>query len=326
MVAFLPMVAMIAALFGMGAHVLKPRLPQYTFQVKEFPLLRWINGNWKTRIGAGVKLQNDNYVPIDVHALSFDLFYPDWQGTLVHIGQVQDKHQQQTQPQQPQQGQRVVSKPLPTQPDVPPTSTDNHKTSGVARGVVDADTQQQTQHSTTTTKSFHKPPTLWKLLPRAQFETLDEVFMQHFNMGHVSVLSSLSWDIFQKRGLLDIPSGGVIQIKANQKLPLTMSIICENTLDLWTLEMQGVTCELSNIEVGWGDISLASERLRNQVLLASSSSLSSSSSTTQPKKKDSKSKGGSVEDQFSKWMRKVKWEDYSQDDETTTSGAVVVSA
>jgi hypothetical protein len=168
MVAFLPVMAMIAALFGMGAHVLKPRLPHYTFQVKEFPLLRWINGNWKTRIGAGVKLQNDNYVPIDVHALSFDLFYPDWQGTLVHIGQVQDKHQQQQQ-QPHQQGERVVSTESKSL-----TTTVNHKTSTVARGAVapDSSTQPPPQTTTTTKSSFPKPPTpLWKLLPRAQFET-----------------------------------------------------------------------------------------------------------------------------------------------------------
>ena len=76
MVAFIPILASIFAIVGIG-QVFKPRLPQYSFQINQLPILKYINGSFKTKLGAGVKLQNDNYVPIDVHSLSFDLYYPN---------------------------------------------------------------------------------------------------------------------------------------------------------------------------------------------------------------------------------------------------------
>ena len=275
MVAFIPILASIFAIVGIG-QVFKPRLPQYSFQINQLPILKYINGSFKTKLGAGVKLQNDNYVPIDVHSLSFDLYYPNhWSkkknsslssnlektkseseldkyeitnhpftfNNLVHIGQVQDKYQQEKA--QPRSSSAIV------------TSVNDSSSSSAE----DSDDEVPTA-----TSNSKKEP-LWEMLPRQLFETVDHVFMELYNIGHLGVMSSLSWDIIMSGfGSLQVPSSGVIQVKANKKIPLTMSIICDNILNMWTLEMTGMSCQLSNIEVGWTNMEATIGKLRNEVL------------------------------------------------------------
>ena len=327
MVAFLPLLAGILALVGIG-QVLKPRLPHYTFRINQFPMIQWINGSFKTKLGAGVSLQNDNYVPIDVHSLSFDLYYPNrWASTttsstmlveedyndtdgfeidlyeydgkttdglskqkkknkskktssssstiaktfnnLVHIGQVQDKHQQE-QP-KPKKGflERLKKRRRRSSSSDSSSELAIKSSSAIEQyhdiSINDAN-ELSSSISSTSSHMSHKPP-LWEMLPRQLFETVDHVFMEPYNVGHVGVMTSLSWDILKSGfGTLQIPSSGVIQVKANKKLPLTMSIICDNVLNTWTMTMSGVSCELSNIELGWNNMELAISKLRNEVL------------------------------------------------------------
>ena len=320
MVAFLPLLAGILALVGIG-QVLKPRLPHYTFRINQFPMIQWINGSFKTKLGAGVSLQNDNYVPIDVHSLSFDLYYPNrWASTssvlveedfndtgyeidlyeydasntddgltkqknkkkskskktstinkafnnLVHIGQVQDKHQQE----QPKPKKGLFDKIKQRRRRSSSSSSSDSlelaiKSSTAIKDFKDATTSNDDNDNELSSQVSHKPP-LWEMLPRQLFETVDHVFMEPYNVGHVGVMTSLSWDILKSGfGTLQIPSSGVIQVKANKKLPLTMSIICDNILNTWTMTMSGVSCELSNIELGWNNMESAISKLRNEVL------------------------------------------------------------
>jgi hypothetical protein len=78
-------------------------------------------------------------------------------------------------------------------------------------------------------------------------------------------MSSLSWDLFKKWGVVMVPSSGVIHVKANSKVPMTLSILCDNALDTWTLEMQGLSCELASLDIGWIDLPTAVARLRTKV-------------------------------------------------------------
>ena len=228
MVAFIPALSMWVVGLLCAYQFAKPRLPHYSFQIKKFPVWRWVNGQLKTRLGAGVRLRNDNFVPIDVHALSFDLFYPDWHGTLAHIGNVQDT----------QQWQKKGPK-LSTQYD------------------------DEASIMTSLYSSASTAP-LWALLPRQSFETDDNVYVEP--AGGIKVLSSLGWDLVRQGGTLSIPSSGVIQIKAHSKFPLTLSILCDNLLDVTTLEMQGVICELDSVDLGWIHLPTAISTLRQSVL------------------------------------------------------------
>jgi hypothetical protein len=226
MVAFLPALSIwVVGLFCV-VQLFKPRLPTYSFRIQNM-VPNFIHNRFKARLGAGVKLTNHNFVHIDIHALSFDLFYPDWKGSLNHIGHVHDAQQRMD------------------------TSTSTS-------------TESNNKGSAITDAILSSSPPLWALLPRQSFETTDEVFMQpHGNLG---VLSSLSWDVLRLGGTLQVPSSGVIHLKANSRVPMTLSIMCDNILDTWSLEMQGVSCELYAMDLGWLDLPDTVQRLRSKVM------------------------------------------------------------
>jgi hypothetical protein len=101
---------------------------------------------------------------------------------------------------------------------------------------------------------------VWVLPPRQDFETIDDVVM--IPNGGANVMSSLSWDIFQKMGVLQVPLTGVIQVKADGKVPATLSMICDNLLNTWKMEVRGISCTMDSLEPGWSDLTKASDRLR----------------------------------------------------------------
>mmetsp|Transcript_25371 Transcript_25371/g.54108 ORF Transcript_25371/g.54108 Transcript_25371/m.54108 type:complete len:251 (+) Transcript_25371:152-904(+) len=115
------------------------------------------------------------------------------------------------------------------------------------------------------TKRDKKKDAIWTLGPRRAFETIDDVIMVPTNAGS-KVFSSLSWDAFQKSGVLQLPLSGVFHIKANGKIPLSMSMICDNNvLDTWRMEFQGISCRLDAVGPGWTDLAKESERLRSKL-------------------------------------------------------------
>ena len=122
--------------------------------------------------------------------------------------------------------------------------------------------QQQHRH-----QQKQQPPStpLWRIAARQTFETNDQVLMIPVKLGW-GVLSSLFFDLIRKYGTINLPSSMVIHIKANKKIPLTLSILCDNELNTWSLEMIGVTCELDSVAVGWYDLSSEVTKLRSSVI------------------------------------------------------------
>lgn len=254
MVALLPSVGFwIIAGLAVFHQFVKPKLPKYSFQINQIPTLKWVGGlDVRTKLGAGVKLRNDNYVKIDVHALSFDLYYPDWRGSLNHIGHIHDKEQ--------------------------------------LNGSADEAPRR--------TKARKKSPPLWSLAPRAEFSTQDHVFVQP--AGGIKVLSSLGWDLLAQSGELIIPSSGVIHIRANSQVKVTLSILCDNVLDALTLEMQGMECEMDSLKIGWLDMASSVSNLRNFVMDTHRYSGGSVISKPAPP---------SFHDEFERAANKVSWTD-----------------
>ena len=80
-------------------------------------------------------------------------------------------------------------------------------------------------------------------------------------------MSSLTWDIFKFGGVVHLPSSGVIHMKANKQIPMTLSMLCDNALDAWTMEVQGLSCQLDNLELGWSDLSTAIDKMRSKIIV-----------------------------------------------------------
>eukprot|EP00536_Pseudo-nitzschia_multiseries_P015083 jgi/Psemu1/216796/e_gw1.817.8.1 len=216
---------------GLVAFMANPRLPTFSFKVlKLYPTLLH-DSTPAFSVGADIRLHNANFITAEVYAFSFDLYYPDWEEKLKYIGQVTDVLQKQKGgPQDIENG-----------------------------------TASKTINATKTSAKKYKKEVIWTLAPRSDFEKVDDVVMVPTNAG-TKVFSSLSWDVFQKSGILQVPLSGVFHIKANGKIPLSMSMICDNNvLDAWKMEFQGVSCRMDYVGPGWTDLTIESARLRSKL-------------------------------------------------------------
>lgn len=90
--------AAIVALLGTATVLLAPKIPVYEFAVIYPPIL-WFGDSWaelKATLHAKLHIQNKNLIQSDVHAATFDLFFPTWDGDFVHLAHVEDRHQPNT--------------------------------------------------------------------------------------------------------------------------------------------------------------------------------------------------------------------------------------
>jgi hypothetical protein len=237
MVAFLPLLSVCLTSLT-AVFLLYPRLPRYSFTIRS-AAPRWYRElGFRAKLGAKVMLHNDNHIAIDIHALSFDLYYSDIWGNTQLLGNVQDTRQREIHLLQ----QQEIIVPI--------------QTSAAAVETVAALVEEAAFASAATP--------LWHMEARKQFETYDSVLMAP--IGGLTVVANLLWDMIHQWGVVKVRSTGTIHIKANRQMPLTLNILCDNLLDAWTLEMQGMECELDRLDVGWKDIPQAMEGLRVKLL------------------------------------------------------------
>jgi len=263
-----PLVWLFGGLFAGAAvqQVLKPRLPAYRLDIRPWDdpwaalaqHVRVDNHNQKaaglaSAVPAAVSFFNDNYLNLDVHALWFDLFYMDWDGKLQHIGEIRDRQQ-------------------------------------IERGASSSSlsTSSSRNNSTKTTKM-----PLWSIPGRSQFAIKDTLYIGSLWSCAMGMLtnSRFYYSLYKGAGHVAMPTTGVAHLRANGQAKLTVSFVCDNIINTWTLSVQGVDCTLRELAPGWTNLTLATDSLRTyaqQELVAQESghvmgdSSSSSSAESSP--------------------------------------------
>uniref|UniRef100_A0A7R9ZIZ2 Uncharacterized protein n=1 Tax=Craspedostauros australis TaxID=1486917 RepID=A0A7R9ZIZ2_9STRA len=289
--------SMFAGFSGSGlAYLAKIRLPVYNFQIQQFPTLVRDKASTSSllpayfaRIGANISLTNDNFVPIDVHAMSIQLYYPTWSNTLpkqqyYRMAHIRDERQEYNDPLwKIQSSSTDVDFHAEWNTDVAKTTTTN-KSKGKGKSINDSknmtqedaiqyfiqkekDKQEklqtrrrrrekdQQQHSMAPSlNASASDATLWKIPARDQFSIQDHVLVDH-QMSVMGVPRLLYDLIFVNRGAhIHVPSSGVLHIKA-LGAPATVGIVCDNIFHVWSLTMEGYTCDLAGLPQvgGWSD-------------------------------------------------------------------------
>jgi len=213
-----------------------PRLPVYKLQLlplQTMPVFDFTENfgltNFKSKLVTNVEFFNENYMNIDVHALTFDLFGPNWRGELKHIGQIQDRNQHIGQIQE-----KKLRK-----------------------------LQQRTGKKQQNVKISSDP--MWQIAPRADFSTTDELYVTPYLRAMLTIMARLLYGLWQGSGSLVMPTTGVIHIKARlgnaPGTPFTVSIVCDNVVDAWTLLITGAECTMQQLTPGWKKM----ERALNQI-------------------------------------------------------------
>lgn len=76
-------------------QVLKPRLPVYRLEpILGFPRFKW-DDNYNILLGVpmSVSMHNDNFMEVDVHSLTFEMFYMNQEGSLLYLSDIKDHNQ-----------------------------------------------------------------------------------------------------------------------------------------------------------------------------------------------------------------------------------------
>lgn len=202
-------------------HELMPKVPLYKVQVKNWPLLFWSDGDFVTTLETNVVMDNVNYVKTDIHAIAFDVYFPNFDGTLHHIGHVRDK----------------------------------------------AHYKASTEYKTIDTTSIPTPETpLWTMHARKQFQTSDQMHMRVPPMQMLKSIGHLLWQAIKGRGKIRMPATGVAHVKASNSAKVTISMTCDNELNIFTMNMEGRKCSLDKLATGWIHMDDEADRLRAHTL------------------------------------------------------------
>ena len=211
-------------------YELMPRVPLYSVRVTNIPwpwLLRWNRrrGEIQTTLKTDVTMDNVNYVKTDIHAIAFDMYFPNFDGQLLHIGHIRDKA---------------------------------HYMASLEDYHVESDVKIKTPEQP-----------LWTMQARKTFQTQDDM---HMNISPKQIITSvghLLWQAVKGRGTVTLPATGVAHVKASNSAKVTISMICDNELNVITMNMEGRKCTLDKLATGWIHMDDEVDRLRSHTLTLS---------------------------------------------------------
>lgn len=84
----------IAASIIVTHQVLKPRLPIYRIRpLLGIPRITWDENELMLGMPVSVSMHNENFMEIDIYSITFDMFYMNEQGKLLHVTDIKDHFQ-----------------------------------------------------------------------------------------------------------------------------------------------------------------------------------------------------------------------------------------
>jgi hypothetical protein len=219
----------------------KPRLPVYRLQVHGLPTLKRLKGEWTTQLPTRVRLFNENYLPIDVHALQFDIFVTHAaDGSLQHVGHIQDRHQQDLSAEYLQHAISPSCLAEPTPPPPPSSSPFDNSTTN---------------------------PAVWQIGSRTDFDCNDQMYLKIPSLRNMlSAARHLLVHFWRSSGrFLVLPTTGVahIQVPAMQA---TISLICDNFINTWTMQVEGIECSLRQVQAGFVSLEQAAAKIKQHAM------------------------------------------------------------
>jgi hypothetical protein len=219
-----------AAIAGALKYYLKPRLPLYSITpllLKQLPTVRKIDNSWAIVILSEVEFFNENFIHLDVYSLMFDII------------------------------------------DVFETST-----VGIKNNTSSPTVQKRilgtaiAKHQPETTETSIKP--IWSISARSKFtaQTVLQIRLSFYDL--ISSISSLVSRAWSGNGQITLPTTGIVHVKVSPAstlskqiaVAMTLGIICDNTLNAFSMQVFGAHCVMQKIHLGWMNIDVAASSLR----------------------------------------------------------------
>lgn len=210
-------------------------------------------------VHSGISINNkQNSFGVDVYRAVLDVYHEDWEGRLVNIGLVQDR------------GGRAVRQTSEVEVCLDSTiqSLQHDKSSLYKmwesnRSIICS--AEPKDNATTLPSSQDECPS-FTIPSRKTTNTADDAISFSFlNVSPKTYLSVL-YQFIQNKGTLKIPSSGVMHLKTSStSVPLTVGVVCENTLSLTSPSLLIMSRQLYNLILAYfgGERQVASDEVEH---------------------------------------------------------------
>ena len=228
--------ALAGALVASGVvFVMTPRMPTYQLSgihLYDFSISPFLSLDCHMR--AGIEVDNANFFGAEIYSTLMDVYYTDWHGILTPIGIVQETLDDSS---------STSSKWAFMYSESSNNTRSNHRPG--KRGTFNTG---NTNNDNSTTRG----PFL-SILPRAV--TISDAHAISIFLKNLTprVYLSIIFDAIKSGGSLDMLVSGVAHVHSALGLPLTLGIVCDNSLSVrWRpFHITSRYCEVKSIMMGW---------------------------------------------------------------------------
>lgn len=183
---------------------------------------------FSAKILAGVKIENANFMGVDLHATIVDIYYPDWNGDLKHVGVLKETSND--------TGENVCLKKNQEDENADLMEDDDEKNDhGICLPAINS------------TMPF------FTIQPRSTSISKSDAVTIVVNDVGAGVYLNFIKDAIISRGSMDIYVSGVAHVKSPLGIPLSLGIICDNVVNLLKFPIQiiGKSCIVGSVSTGW---------------------------------------------------------------------------
>jgi len=236
--------AVLAISYSFAVTTFPKWMPNYqvsNFSLKKIDLYSFFrSGEISVTIKAGVLVENSLRVGTELHASHVDIYYPDWEGELQYIADLNI----------------IDQKPIEKLEVIKNDSDDLFLVSNFT------DIESRVNNKSVPISTSSSNSASYFTFPPKQSTYKHDNIVEVHNLGPKTYLNGLM-DALGGRGKINVGSTAVLQIKTSN-VPLTIELICDHAINLisFPIRIAKRNCALEGVAAGWGDFKSRGENLR----------------------------------------------------------------
>lgn len=222
------------------ALFIAPKMPLYSvkdIQLVNFSLSRSLT--LSAKLLTGIEVHNDNILGADLYSTHVDIYYPDWSGMLQHIGYLEET--------------ALIN-------EDPLCNNHNHKNG--------KDDNEDEDDRGICIPIKGDPVPFFSVQSRGISTSNPGAVTVYINDVSPNTYLHIFQDLLIHAGRTEILVSGVAHVKTPLGIPLSLGIVCDNTLNLLKrpIEILGRSCIIEKISTGWTGLHELADEVKDRVM------------------------------------------------------------